>query len=98
MSRKDYIPRKQVNEQSKNAATKDRELWSQDEIDFLEAFWTVEVKELEALAAVLGRTVEACRQKHYEIQKGDAKAVAEKSLKKVDNWSRGFTSLAEMGF
>jgi hypothetical protein len=98
MAHKDYTPRKTLNEKSRNTAVKDRELWSANEVEWLESFWSAEEGELEALAVVLGRTVEACRQKHYELRKHAERVAATKSLKKADTWTKGFTSLDEMGF
>lgn len=98
MGHRDYTPRKALNEKSRNVATKDRELWSANEVEWLESFWSTEEGELEALAAVLGRTVEAVRQKHYELKKHADRVTAEQSLQKVDKWTKGFTSLEEMGW
>jgi hypothetical protein len=97
MAKTDYTQRKTVNERSRNEAVANAERWSQVEVETLETLWTTEEEDLVALAALLGRTVEACRQKHYEIQKRPEQVVTEK-LKKVDRWTQGFTSLQDMGY
>lgn len=85
-----YEHRRQVNEQSRNEADNFRELWSSTEVELLEESWGKAT--LEDIAAALGRTVEACRQKHYDLRK-TAEVVAP-----ISQWSRGFTSLADMGY
>jgi hypothetical protein len=88
--------RKQVNEQSRNEATKDGELWNEHEVEILLQFWGE--ADLTDIAATLGRTVEACRQKHFDLSKRPERVVAEKATQETNTWSKGFTSLADMGF
>jgi len=92
----DYMVRKSVNEKSKAAADHDKELWSADETELLMEGEGEE--DLIALAELLGRTVEACRQKRYEVKRSALKQVAEKKVQRLDRWSWGFTSLDEMGY
>lgn len=92
----DYMVRKTINEKSKAAADHDKELWSGDEVDLL--MEGANEEDLVALAELLGRTVEACRQKRYEVKRGELKQVAEKKVERLDKWSRGFTSLDDMGY
>lgn len=98
MSKKpyNYEPRKQRNEQSRNLATKDHELWSEQEVEILENFW--DEADVVDIAATLGRTVEACRQKHWELTKRPARVVAEEKVAQLGTWSGGFTSLDDMGY
>lgn len=85
------------NEVSRNSATKHKELWSEPEVETLTTLW--DPSELETLAEMLGRTVEACRQKFYELQQqGETRKAAVKAVKAVDKWSKGFTSLEDMGY
>ena len=92
-----YEERRVLNDQSRNAADKHREFWEQSEIDLLEENW--DTAPLADIAAVLERTVEACRQKHYDLK--HLRQITEKvkeEIAKVNTWSGGFTSLAEMGY
>lgn len=100
-SRKPYAEgeRKERNDRSRNEAKSYMEPWSVDEVELLESEWTTKIEDLTALASLLGRTVEACRQKHYELTKLPNRVVqAKESLNKVNTWSGGFTSLEDMGF
>lgn len=92
-----YDTRRVVNDQSRNQADKHGELWDLTEIELLEESW--DTTPLEDIAAALERTVEACRQKHYDLKNLrtiNTKAAAAVAI--VNTWSGGFTSLAEMGF
>lgn len=98
-SRKPYAEgeRKERNDRSRNEAKSYMEPWSADEVELLESEWTTKIEDLTALASLLGRTVEACRQKHYDLGK-QPERVAEKKLETVSKWTKGFTSLEEMGY
>lgn len=96
MSTQDYQKRQARNEKSRNTAEKDRELWSADEVEFLLAFFDPD--DLDDLAASLGRTVEATRQKFYDLRRNEKRVVAEKKVRELGKWSGGFTSLADMGY
>lgn len=98
-SRKPYAEgeRKERNDRSRNEAKSYMEPWSADEVELLESEWTTKIEDLTALASLLGRTVEACRQKHYDLGK-QPERVAEKKLETVSKWTKGFTSLKDMGF
>lgn len=89
--------RKARNDLSRNEAKSYMEPWGAEEVEVLESLWSAKTADLEALAALLGRTVEACRQKHYDLAKQPHR-VAQESLEKVDKWTKGFTSLEDMGF
>lgn len=93
----DYKDRKKTNEESRNAADAHRELWSADEVELLMGFFGEE-EDLIELAEILGRTVEACRQKAYEVKRNALKTVVTKKLRQVGKWSGGFTSLDDMGY
>lgn len=91
--------RKARNDLSRNEAKSYMEPWGAEEVEVLESLWSAKTADLEALAALLGRTVEACRQKHYELAKLPNRVVQVKeSLNKVNTWTGGFTSLEDMGF
>lgn len=92
-----YKDRKTVNEQSRNRADAHQELWSADEIELLMAFFGDE-SDLREVAEILKRTVEACRQKAYEVKRGVVRDQAQKSVKRLGTWSGGFTSLDDMGY
>jgi hypothetical protein len=89
-----YETRRTVNDQSRNQADKHREFWEAAEIELLEEAWSTEP--LEEIAAVLERTVEACRQKHYDLK--HVRQAGRKETAKLNAWSKGFTSLADMGY
>lgn len=99
MTNKDTV-RKDRNERSREIAEHHFEQWSPEEIALLESCWGDEP--IIDIAAVLGRTVEACRQMHYEIGQGrlrrarESRAEETKAAKRTDAWTRGFSSLAEM--
>jgi hypothetical protein len=98
-SKMEYVARRQINDLSRTTAEAHRELWAEHEIEFLEKNWSTDWEVLQTLAVCLGRTVEACRQKHYDL--GVAREHAAKTKKvaeKVTAWSQGFTSLEEMGY
>lgn len=100
-----YNPNKQRmrderNEASRNEAEQHATLWSEHEVTTLIELWPGNPDDLVTLAALLGRTVEACRQKYYMTQQ---KVVAvpdevKKSVQRLDKWARGFTSLDDMGY
>lgn len=70
--------RKPLNDRSQSRASHHHEEWSQDELDFLESEWngfTCEDRDEEAIAEILGRTVEACRWRASYIKRQQAKPV-----------------------
>ena len=82
MSRdRDYEARREVNDESRNHAGHHGEPWSGYEIDLL-LQWDGSESELLDLAEMLGRTVEACRQRFYEARSGkvrDPRATARRT-------------------
>ena len=104
MTQKDHLRRKAVNARSLNEATHFRQEWSAEEDETLLGLWNDVHADQEALAALLGRTVEACRQHRYALLHGAQaraqakKQAAVKAVKTVDRWAKGFTSLDEMGY
>lgn len=71
--------RKDYNEQSRNKAGHFREEWSHDEISFLlQEFPAASGKpdEEAVVAEILGRTIEACRQRFYVERRGEGKVVS----------------------
>lgn len=89
-----YEVRREVNDKSRDLADKHRENWTETEINLLEENW--DISSLDVIAAVLERTVEACRQKHYELK--NVRQMVTKETAKVNTWSKGFTNLADMGY
>lgn len=77
-----------------------QEEWSAEEVALLEGCWG-EVP-LEEISETLGRTIEACRQFHYELGRKltdrarKARQDAEQATRAEQIWTRGFTSLEEM--
>lgn len=70
MSRdRDYEARREVNDESRNRAEHHGEPWTGYEIDLLMQ-WDGSESELLDLSEMLGRTVEACRQRFYETRSG----------------------------
>jgi hypothetical protein len=57
--------RQTANEVSRNTAEHHREAWSQTELEVL-SLWDHTEETLADLAELLGRTIEACRQRYYE--------------------------------
>lgn len=91
----DYEERRKVNEESRNKAEHHEQPWAEEEVVFLEENWSNDEEDLIALAELLGRTVEACRQKHYTIGKRMIER-ARRAENALDRWTRGFTSIEEM--
>lgn len=94
---RDYAERQERNDASRAGAEHHTEPWDAEEIALLEECWA-DVP-IEEIAETLGRTIEACRQKHYEIGQGRirrAQEVRTKASAQVDRWTRGFTSMEEM--
>lgn len=68
-----YVERLKRNEESKAFAQHDREPWTRDEIEFLlSEFPDCKGKPDDemALAELMGRTIEACRQRYYDTVAG----------------------------
>lgn len=61
------------NDESRNRAEHYREEWTAEEDEFLQAFWK-DADEAE-VAEILGRTIEACRQRFYVVRRGEASGV-----------------------
>ena len=79
--------RKQRNDLSRNAAKHHGEPWTSEETEILAELWDRTEESLEEIAALLGRTVEACRQKFY-YPNGQQRVVAPPRA----YWSVGFCS------
>lgn len=95
-----YETRREANEASLVGATHHREVWESFEIELLEEGWADDESTLSEIAELLGRTIEACRQKHYEIKQGKVRATRTKQAKSQRNsqWDKGWSSLEDMGF
>lgn len=62
----DYAERAARNDESRNKAENHSEAWTVDEYEFLRTQWVDKSEEeLATIAEILGRTIEACRQKYY---------------------------------
>lgn len=95
-----YAPRREANELSRSKATAHHELWEEFEIELLEEGWEDDESTLPEVAELLGRTIEACRQKHYDLRKAQETRGREARRKSHHNsqWDRGWSSLEDMGF
>lgn len=56
------------NAESKWVAENDGQPWSAEEIEELHAYWDGSEEMLFEIAELLGRTIEACRQRYYETR------------------------------
>ena len=93
-----YDARRAQNEDSKVIAEHHVEIWEAHEIELLEEGWGETT--VPEIAALLGRTIEACRQKHYELQVARDRQQRTKHAKAQRNsqWDKGWSSLEDMGF
>lgn len=64
-ARRDHQARREANDASRNTARHHAEPWSDDELDQLTGYWDGTEETLVEIAELLGRTVEACRQRYY---------------------------------
>jgi hypothetical protein len=72
VSAKPHAERLARNDESRNKAGHHREPWSVDEVDFLMQWDPAEGDgDLIIIAECLGRTIEACRQRFYEVKRGE---------------------------
>lgn len=96
----DYAIRRQANDESRNKAEAHGEIWEAYEIELLEEGWSYDEATLPEIAELLGRTIEACRQKHYDIGRRQQQTTRVKQAKTHHNtaWDRGWSSLEDMGF
>lgn len=97
----DYTERKRANELSRLTADAHGEIWEPYELELLEEGWVSNEATLPEIAELLGRTIEACRQKHSELARMSADATRRaKQAKSSKNsqWDRGWTSVEDMGF
>jgi hypothetical protein len=68
-------------------AEHDREPWSSDEAEFLIVFFGEAKGQPDAereVAEALGRTIEACRQRYYELLRGQGRVVHRKETHTVE--------------
>ncbi len=66
----DDAERLRRNAESKEHAEHDGEPWSSDELEQLHGYWDGTEDTLAEIAELLGRTIEACRQRYYETRRG----------------------------
>lgn len=59
------------NDASRNRAQHHSEPWSPSELEQLTEYWDGTEETLEDIAEILGRTIEACRQRYYEVRRGE---------------------------
>lgn len=69
------------NDESRNRANHHAEPWTGDELDMLFSEWGH--SPIEDIADVLGRTIEACRQRYYETRQGKARTVTTKTVRET---------------
>lgn len=95
-----YEARRTANEESLLRAAAHREVWAEYELELLEEGWADNESTLPEIAELLGRTIEACRQKHYENLRRSELEARTKRAKSAHNsqWDRGWSSLEDMGF
>lgn len=67
---RDYQERAAHNDASRSTADHHQEPWSGEELETLTELWDGTEETLADLAEILGRTIEACRQRYYETRKG----------------------------
>jgi len=93
-----YEARRELNEASRLGAEHHAEIWESYEIELLEEAWSEAT--LPEIAETLGRTIEACRQKHYELGIARERGTRTKQAKSTHNsqWDKGWTSLEDMGY
>lgn len=79
------------NAASKEYADNDGEHWDHDDLEFL-LDWNGTEEDLKVIAELLGRTIEACRQRYYTAKRiGHRVTVIEKETTyKVTGWLVGF--------
>jgi hypothetical protein len=65
----DHSKRLRRNAASKATAINDGQEWSAEELDWLNS-WDGTPEYLEELAELLGRTIEACRERFYKARRG----------------------------
>jgi hypothetical protein len=96
----DYTARREANEDSLTYAERHREAWDETELELLVEGWSDDEATLPEIAELLGRTIEACRQKYYEVRRGHVRAYRAKQAKSTHNsqWDKGWTSLEDMGY
>lgn len=91
-----YEVRRELNEASQSTAEAHGEIWEAHEIELLEECWSD--VDLPEIAETLGRTIEACRQKHYDLQKAQERSARTKRQKSTKNsqWDKGWTTFEDM--
>lgn len=96
----DYEVRRSANEDSLVTAEHHREVWEEYEIELLMEAWSEDETTLPEIAETLGRTIEACRQRYYEVRSGKIRGYRTKQAKSTKNarWDKGWTSLEDMGY
>ena len=92
-----YEPRQIANDESRAKAEHHQELWGEWEVELLEEGWGEGTATAE-IAELLGRTIEACRQKHYELGQQAIRTQRTKQAKSSRNsqWDKGWTSLEDL--
>lgn len=96
----DYTKRQAVNDASRARAEHHTEIWEAHEVELLEEGWADDEATLPEIAELLGRTIEACRQKHYSLKEAAARDSRTKRAKSARNsqWDKGWTSMEDMGY
>jgi hypothetical protein len=87
----DYGERAEANDKSRNKAKHHAEQWSADELEQLMSYWDGTEETLADIAEMLGRTIEACRQRYYLGRRGHlAVEITKAEPLTVRGWLVGF--------
>jgi hypothetical protein len=78
------------NAESKETAEHDGEPWSSEELEQLIGYWDGTEETLAEIAELLGRTIEACRQRFYETQRIGYRVTVVETTTTVRGWLVGF--------
>lgn len=78
------------NDVSKLFAEHDAEQWSTEEHQFLLEFFDTDADALEEVSVALGRTIEACRQRYYDLRAGRVPVQQQRTLYvEYRGWTEG---------
>jgi hypothetical protein len=91
VSHRPHEERLRRNEESKTKAEHDGEPWSGEELEQLVEYWDGTEETLADIAEILGRTIEACRQRYYETRRGHIRvSIKQETTVTVRGWLVGF--------
>lgn len=87
---RDYETRQAFNEESRTRAGHHRQPWTANELEFLREMWDGSEETLHDISEILGRTVEACRQRYYYPEGEPVRPLCTRVSAPV--WTIGFCS------